>query len=62
MNSRKFAELVGIQPQSLRTRVAKHGHYFGVVPCRLPNGRLRYPDNALELLAKPQNLRGRSKS
>lgn len=38
-----FAALNGIKGQSVRVRVCRFGHYFGIVPKKLANGRLLWP-------------------
>jgi len=39
----QFAKDMGVKPASIRTRLSRVGHYFGIVPERWPNGRLRWP-------------------
>ena len=46
----EFAEELRLQPESLRKRYSQHGSYFGVRPEKLPNGRLRWPMDALDQL------------
>jgi len=43
MNTAQFAHELGIQPESLRKAVAKHGSYFGIIPTKALNGRLSWP-------------------
>lgn len=45
-----LADRLGIKPQSIRARVCRFGSYFGLRPSKLPNGRLLWPANAVEIL------------
>jgi hypothetical protein len=50
---------LGIKPQTLRAALCRDGHYYGIRPAKLPNGRLLWPADAIERLtagtaAKPQ--------
>lgn len=47
-----LARKLELRPQSLVAAVCRHGHYFGLVPTKMPNGRLMWPDDAIERLAK----------
>jgi hypothetical protein len=51
LTTEQFAILVGVLPQTLRRAVCTTGSYFGVRPVKLPNRRLVWPHNSLELLA-----------
>jgi len=52
----QFASFVGIAPQSLRKRYSQTGSYFGVRPVKLPNGKLRWPEDALtKMICPPLN-------
>lgn len=48
---RAAAALGGILPSSLATALYRNGHYCGVVPTRLPNGRLLWPADKIDALA-----------
>lgn len=50
MNTEQLAAALHLKPQSIRWRVCKTGDYYGVRPIKLPNGRLLWPANSLELL------------
>lgn len=39
-----FASRNGVKAQSVRARICRFSHYFGVRPKRLANGRLLFPD------------------
>jgi hypothetical protein len=47
-----LAQYLNLRPQSIRARLCRTGSYFGVRPQRLPNGRLLWPENAVDLLLK----------
>lgn len=49
-----LAQRLGLQPQTLRASVCKHGNYFGITPSRLPNGRLLWPSDSFERLTTAQ--------
>lgn len=39
----QFAESRLIKPQTARVHLCRFGHYYGIRPKRLPNGRLAWP-------------------
>ncbi|SIQ11329.1 hypothetical protein SAMN05421829_102335 [Aromatoleum tolulyticum] len=45
-----LAKAVDVKPASIRTALWRHGHYCGLRPIRLENGRLRWPADAVERL------------
>lgn len=45
-----FAQQVGSKPQTVRKNYCQHGHYLGVRPVKLPNGKLLWPASAVERL------------
>lgn len=47
-----LAVALSLRPQSLRKRFSATGSYFGVTPLKLRNGRLLWPADAIEQLAK----------
>lgn len=47
-----LAARLGIKPASIRHRVCAVGSYFGLIPTKLPNGRLLWPGDAVERLAR----------
>lgn len=49
-STNEFAAELRLKPQSLRKRYSQQGSYFGVHPEKLPNGRLRWPMDALDQL------------
>ena len=44
------AGALGIQPHSLSTSLYRKGHYCGIKPARLPNGRLLWPADEVDAL------------
>lgn len=50
MTTFELSRAIGIQAESLRKAVARNGHYFGLTPARLPNGRLSWPDDSVAQL------------
>ena len=47
-----LAAQLHLRPQTLRAALCRVGHYYGVRPARLANGRLIWPDDALERLTE----------
>jgi hypothetical protein len=41
---------ITILPQSIRKRLSQTGSYFGLRPKKLPNGRLLWPENSIDVL------------
>jgi len=50
LSTESLAEKLKLKPQSIRARVCRTGSYFGLIPQKLPNGRLLWPDDAAERL------------
>lgn len=46
----ELARRLGLRPQTLRAALCRNGHYFGLRPTKLPNGRLLWPADAFEKL------------
>ena len=42
-----LARQIDRQPASIRTAVWRNGHFCGLKPARLPNGRLLWPADAV---------------
>ncbi|HAR33410.1 MAG TPA: DNA-binding protein [Desulfobacter sp.] len=50
INTKEFAALVRVDPQTIRRALCVNGHYLGLKPLKLPNHRLLWPgDQAREL-------------
>jgi hypothetical protein len=43
-----FGAINGVKEQSVRARYCRTGSYFGVIPKKLANGRLKWPDVQVE--------------
>ncbi|WP_230414549.1 DNA-binding protein [Collimonas silvisoli] len=52
LTTEQLAEALSLKPNTLRSRFSKTGTYFGLRPVKLPNGKLRWAVNAVELLTK----------
>jgi hypothetical protein len=50
MNTRKLAEKIGCQSTSIHARYCRTGSFHGVLPEKLPNGCLIWPDDTVERL------------
>jgi hypothetical protein len=50
VTTNELAEKIGIQHTSIHRRVCTTGSYYGIRPTRLVNGRLIWPDDAVEQL------------
>lgn len=44
LRTKEFAERNAVKPGSVLQRINEHGHYFGVTPLKLANGRLLWPN------------------
>lgn len=42
LSSEQLAQLLGVQPGTVRRGHCLNGHYLGLRPVKLPNGRLRW--------------------
>lgn len=54
LSTDELANMLNLQPGSLRVRLCKTGSYFGLVPTKLPNGRLQWPADAVQQLTGGQ--------
>lgn len=50
MTTNELAKALGLSPESLRQAHSKAGNYYGLVPLKLPNGRLAWPDDSIAQL------------
>ncbi len=50
MTTEELAGQLGLKPETIRKAAAKSGSYYGIVPQKLPNGRLVWPVDALARL------------
>ncbi len=59
VNTKTLAEKIGIDQTAIRVRRCKEGGtYFGIKPQVLPNGRLLWPDDAVEQLLGTKPKKG----
>ena len=42
LNTSKLAEFLGVKDHTIRRAICVEGHYLGLVPMKLPNGRLLF--------------------
>ena len=49
-STESFAGSIGLKPASLRVHLCRYGSYYGLVPERLPNGRLLWPIDSIQKL------------
>lgn len=59
INTAELARQLGINAQSIRTRLFRINSYFGIVPDRLPNRRLLWPAEAVTILNNLKNNPGK---
>ena len=52
-----LARSIGVKPESIRVRLCRTGSFHGLVPHKLPTGRLLWPMDSVERLIEA----GRSK-
>lgn len=50
LDTAEAAERLRIRPQTLRRALCLHGHYFGMRPTKMPNGRLLWDAAQVEVL------------
>ncbi|MBP6132048.1 MAG: DNA-binding protein [Thauera sp.] len=50
LDTAEAADLLRIRPQTLRRALCLQGHYFGMRPVKLPNGRLLWDAADLDRL------------
>ncbi|WP_322997199.1 hypothetical protein [Castellaniella sp.] len=46
LNTNQFAARFMVKPESVRSAYSRDGHYYGIRPTKLPNGRLAWPTEA----------------
>lgn len=50
ISTETLATQAHVKPSSIRVRLCRTGSYFGLVPDKLPNGRLSWPGDSYERL------------
>lgn len=54
ISTEELAQQLRLRPQSLRAALCRDGHYFGLRPRKMPNGRLLWPADAVARLTSPR--------
>lgn len=52
LTTNQLAEQLGLRPDSLRVALCRNGAYYGVRPQKFPNGRLVWPHDAYDRIAR----------
>lgn len=50
LTTHQLAKALVMKAQSIRKRHSQTGSYFGIRPFKLPNGRLRWPEDTVSKL------------
>ncbi len=50
LSTEELAAALKVRPQTVRAGLCRAGHYLGLKPARLPNGRLLWDASALDAL------------
>ena len=50
----QYADAVGVQGASIRHGLCINGHYLGLRPIKLPNGRLLWPADGVQKILQPE--------
>lgn len=56
LSTEQAAAALHIKPQTLRAALCRDGHYFGLRPRKLPNGRLLWPAEGIERLLSGEEV------
>ena len=56
----QLANELSMKAQSIRKRYSETGSYFNIRPVKLPNGRLRWPRDAVSTLLNKGKINNRS--
>lgn len=60
ISTEEAARRLLVRPATLRFSLCTKGHYFGLRPRKLANGRLLWPADAVERLANPEAAVGQA--
>lgn len=55
LTTNRLAQLLGLQPDTLRISLCRKGSYFGIQPIKLPNGRLVWPHDTVKRIVAQQH-------
>lgn len=50
LSTEELATALKVRPQTVRAGLCNHGHYMGLKPAKLPNGRLLWDAAAVDAL------------
>lgn len=50
ISTETLAAQAHVKPSTIRVRLCRTGSYFGLIPKKLPNGRLSWPGDSYERL------------
>lgn len=56
LTTEEFADALRLKAQSIRAALCRQGHYAGVRPSKLPNGRLLWPADAVARLISGEGV------
>ena len=57
IKTKEVAELLGVKPRTILLAHSKNKHYCGMKPIKLPNGRLRWDEDAALALLGVSNAK-----
>ncbi|QFY44627.1 hypothetical protein F6R98_20000 [Candidatus Methylospira mobilis] len=60
ITTRRAAELLQTTSHAMRIRLFRSGSYYGILPEKLPNGRLMWPGNIRERLIEARKEAARA--
>lgn len=56
ISTNELADLLHVKPPSIYKRLCITGSYWGIHPTKMPNGRLLWPADAIDLIKQAQEL------
>lgn len=56
-NTEKLAQLFHVRPGTPRSALCRNGHWLGLVPIKLPNGRLIWPAEPVRKILRGGGMR-----
>lgn len=57
LTTNQLADALGVKGSTVRRSLCVRGHYLGVRPVKLPNGRLLWPLSEVERLIDPSSAK-----
>lgn len=55
LTTEELALQIGMKAESIRARICRKGHFYGLRPIKLPNRRLLWPSDSIERLTAQRN-------